>query len=82
MERILYGDNQFFAVNHISDAKSMAQLIKFKENEAIVATLDQAIEAGIYTFMCTTPDRIAFVCDTVRANPEKYKNFKIYPCRP
>ncbi len=82
MERILYGDNQFFAVNHISDAKSMEQSIKFKDNAAIVATLDYAIEAGINTFMCTTHDRIAYVCDAVRANPEKYKNFKIYPCMP
>tara|TARA_R110000796_G_scaffold86056_6_gene186392 strand:- start:2530 stop:3390 length:861 start_codon:yes stop_codon:yes gene_type:complete len=82
MERILYGDNQFFAVNHISDAKSMEQSIKFKDNAAIMATLDQAIEAGINTFMCTTHDRIAFVCDTIRANPDKYRDFKIYPCMP
>ncbi len=82
MDRILYGDNQFFAVNHISDAKSMEQSMKFKENDAIIATLDQAIEAGIDTFMCTTHDRIAFVCDAVRSNPEKYKDFKIYPCMP
>ena len=82
MERILYGDNQFFAVNHISDAKSMAQSIKFKNDEAIIKTLDYAIEAGINTFMCTTHDRIARICDVIRANPEKYKNFKIYPCMP
>jgi|TARA_B100002049_G_C16042448_1_gene359592 hypothetical protein len=82
MERILYGDNQFFAVNHISDAKSMAQSIKFKSDEAIIRTLDYAIEAGINTFMCTTHDRIARICDVIRANPNKYKNFKIYPCMP
>jgi hypothetical protein len=82
MERILYGDNQFFAVNHISDAKSMAQSIKFKSDEAIIRTLDYAIEAGINTFMCTTHDRIAKICDVIRANPNKYKNFKIYPCMP
>lgn len=82
MERILYGDNQFFAVNHISDAKSMAQSINFKSDEAIIRTLDYAIEAGINTFMCTTHDRIARICDVIRANPNKYKNFKIYPCMP
>jgi hypothetical protein len=82
MERILYGDNQFFAVNHISDQKSMDQAIKFKSDEAIIRTLDYAIEAGINTFMCTTHDRIARICDVIRANPEKYKNFKIYPCMP
>ncbi|OEY73227.1 aldo-keto reductase family protein [Salegentibacter salarius] len=82
MERILYGDNQFFAVNHISDAKSMAQSIKFKSDEAIIRTLDYAIEAGINTFMCTTHDRIARICNVIRANPGKYKDFKIYPCMP
>lgn len=82
MERILYGDNQFFAVNHISDQKSMDQAIKFKNDEAIIRTLDYAIEAGINTFMCTTHDRIAKICDIIRSNPEKYKDFKIYPCMP
>lgn len=82
MDRILYGDNQFFAVNHISDEKSRAQAIKFKDDAAIIKTLDYAIEAGINTFMCTTHDRIAQICDVIRANPEKYKGFKIYPCMP
>jgi hypothetical protein len=82
MERILYGDNQFFAVNHISDQKSMDQAIKFKSDEAIIRTLDYAIDAGINTFMCTTHDRIGKICDIIRANPEKYKDFKIYPCMP
>jgi hypothetical protein len=82
MERILFGDNQFFAVNHISDEKSRAQSIKFKDDAAIVKTLDYALDAGINTFMCTTHDRIANICDVIRANPEKYKDFKIYPCMP
>jgi hypothetical protein len=82
MERILFGDNQFFAVNHISDEKSRAQAIKFKNDSAIIKTLDYAIDAGINTFMCTTHDRISNICDTIRQNPEKYKNFCIYPCMP
>ena len=40
MERILFGDNQFFAVNHISDEKSRAQAIRFKNDSAIIRTLD------------------------------------------
>lgn len=82
MERILFGDNQFFAVNHISDEKSMAQSIKFKEDAAIIKTLDYAMEAGVQTFMCTTHDRIANICEIIRNNPEKYKDFKIFPCMP
>ena len=82
MERILFGDNQFFAVNHISDEKSRAQSMKFKNDQAIIKTLDYAIDAGIQTFMCTTHDRIASICDHIRANPGKYGQFKIFPCMP
>jgi len=82
MDRILFGDNQFFAVNHISDEKSRAQSIKFKDDETIINTLDYAMESGINTFMCTTHDRIANICDFIRDNPDHYRNFKIYPCMP
>src|SRR5258705_10563704 len=82
MERILFGDNQFFAVNHVSDEKSRAQAIKFKNDSAIIRTLDYAINSDINTFMCTTHDRISNICDAIRQNPEKYKNFCIYPCMP
>ncbi len=82
MERIIFGDNQFFAVNHISDEKSRAQSIKFKDDSAIIKTLDIAIASGINTFMCTTHDRIANICEIIRNDPQKYKDFKIYPCMP
>ena len=82
MERILFGDNQFFAVNHISDEKSRAQAIKFKDDKTILKTLDAAMEEGINTFMCTTHDRIANVCELLRQRPDKYSDFTIYPCMP
>jgi hypothetical protein len=81
MERVLFGDNQFFGVNHSSDEKSRAQALKFKNNKAIIDVLDIAISEGIDTFMCTTHDRIAEICKTIRSD-EKYKGFKIYPCMP
>ena len=58
MNRILYGDNQFFAVNHISDEKSRAQSIRFKEDKTILETIDIARDLGAETFMCTSHDRI------------------------
>ena len=82
MDKVLFGDNQFFAVNHASDEKARAQSIRFKEDAAIMKVIDQAIDLGINTFMCTTHDRIAYVCDTIRANPARYKDFNIYPCMP
>lgn len=82
MDRILFGDNQFFAVNHLSDERSRIQAVRFKENSAIVEVLDTAMGLGISTFMCTTHDRIAGICEHMRQNPEKYKDFKFHPCMP
>ena len=82
MDKVLFGDNQFFAVNHLSDEKSREQAIRFKDDSAIIRVLDQAIETGVNTFMCTTHDRIANICDHMRANPDKYRDFKIFPGMP
>ena len=82
MDKVLFGDNQFFAVNHASDEKARAQSIRFKEDSAIIKVIDQAIDLGINTFMCTTHDRIGNFCDHLRSNPSRYKDFNIYPCMP
>ena len=54
----------------------------FKDDAAIIKVLDQAIDLGINTFMCTTHDRIANICDYMREHPERYSGFNIYPCMP
>lgn len=82
MDKVLLGDNQFFAVNHLSDEKAREQAIRFKDDASIIRVLDQAIETGINTFMCTTHDRIGNVCNHMRAYPGKYAGFNIYPCMP
>ena len=82
MNRILFGDNQFFGVNHMSEEKARAQAMRFQDTKAIIEVLDVAYDEGIKTFMCTTHDRIAEICDHVRANPEQYAGFVFYPCMP
>lgn len=82
MDRLLFGDNQFFGINHMSEEKARAQAMKFQDLGAIIETLDAAYEEGIRTFMCTTHDRVAEICDHVRANPARYQGFKFYPCMP
>ena len=51
MDKVLFGDNQFFAVNHLSDEKSRAQSMRFRDTKAIMYVLDQAIDLGINTFI-------------------------------
>jgi hypothetical protein len=82
MERILFGDNQFFAVNHLSEEKARAQGIRFQETAAIIEVLDAAYDAGIHGFMCTTHDRIADICAHVRDNRQRYSQLQFYPCMP
>ena len=82
MDRLLFGDNQFFGVNLMSEEKARAQAMRFRDTESIIDVLDVAYDEGIRTFMCTTHDRIAEVADHVRANPSRYSEFTFYPCMP
>jgi hypothetical protein len=82
MERILFGDNQFFGVNHMSEEKARQQTIRFQSLEAVVEVLQQALKAGAGGFMCTTHDRIAQIAELVRANPAEWDGFTFYPGMP
>jgi hypothetical protein len=82
MDRVLFGDNQFFGVNHMSEEKARAQSMRFQDLSAIIDVLDTAYKAGIRTFMCTTHDRITEVCDHFRANAARYPDYMFYPCMP
>jgi len=82
MDRLLFGDNQFFGVNHMSEEKARAQQMRFQDVDAIMHVLDDAYDAGVHTFMCTTHDRIAEIADRVRANPDRYADMKFFPCMP
>jgi hypothetical protein len=82
MDRLLFGDNQFFGVNHMSEEKARAQSMRFQELDAVMHVLDDAYDAGITTFMCTTHERIAEVAERVRQNPDRYSGFKFFPGMP
>jgi hypothetical protein len=82
MDRLLFGDNQFFGVNHMSEEKARAQALRFQDIGAVIDVLDAAYEEGVRTFMCTTHERIALICEHVKANPERYPDFTFYPGMP
>lgn len=82
MDRVLFGDNQFFGVNHMSEEKARAQAMRFQKTEAIIEVLDAAYAEGIRTFMCTTHERIGEICDYFRAHRAKYPDYRFYPCMP
>src|ERR1035438_2178766 len=82
MDRILFGDNQFFGVNHMSEEKARQQAARFQDLQAIIDVLDIVYEEGIRVFMCTTQDRMVDVCEHFRQQKHRYPGFKFYPCMP
>jgi len=82
MDRVLFGDNQFFGVNHMSEEKARAQAMRFQDLQSIIDVLDAAYAEGIRTFMCTSHDRVAEICEHFRANAARYPDYRFYPCMP
>jgi len=82
MDRVLFGDNQFFGVNHMSEEKARAQQMRFQDIQAVIDVLVAAYDEGIRTFMCTTHDRVSEVCDFFRANRDKYPDYQFFPSMP
>ena len=82
VDRLLFGDNQFFGVNHMSEEKARSQAMRFQSIDAVMSVLDAAYDADVTTFMCTTHDRIAEVTRRVRADPDRYAKQIFYPCMP
>ncbi|MGH2852765.1 MAG: hypothetical protein ACRDLF_01040 [Solirubrobacteraceae bacterium] len=82
IDRLLFGDNQFFGVNHMSEEKARAQSLRFQKIDAVIDVLDAAYEEGVRTFMCTTHERISLICDHVRAHPDRYSDFIFFPGMP
>ena len=48
MDRVLFGDNQFFGVNHMSEEKARAQSMRFQDLSAVIAVL--AVWTGARSF--------------------------------
>lgn len=82
MQRIFFGDNQFFGINHFSEEKARQQAMKFQDVSAILDVLQSALSAGVTGFMCTTHDTVGQIAAEVRAHPDQWKGFQFYPGMP
>lgn len=82
MDRIFFGDNQFFGVNHVSEEKARQQLMRFQDINTIVDVLHSAYSAGVHGFMCTTHERMIEVTEIIRREPERWTGLRIYPGMP
>jgi hypothetical protein len=82
LDRIIFGDNQFFGINHMSEDKAQAQYEKFKNVGAIIEVIDIAYDAGIRAFMFNTHDLVKDICDHFRNNSSRYTDLRLYVSMP
>lgn len=81
MDKVIFGDNQFFGVNHKSESKAAKQLDAFQSEEKIYNSLDYVNEIGIKSFMFTTHDRFDPIFERM-SREAKFNDFKLIPCMP
>lgn len=56
MDRVLFGDKQFFGVNHMPKAKVCALSMLFQELGVMREVFDATYQDVVRTFMCTAHD--------------------------
>jgi len=82
IDRIIFGDNQFFGINHMSEEKAQALSERFKDLKAITDVMDIAYDCGIRAFMLNTNERAMEICDYIRSNISRYPDIRFYPSMP
>lgn len=81
MDKVIFGDNQFFGVNHMSEQTAIKQAQKFRTADDIYKTLEYVNDIGIKSFMFTTHNQLEEVFEKMKKNP-KFDDFKLYPSMP
>ncbi len=81
MDKIIFGDNQFFGVNHMSEQVAIKQAQKFRTADDIYKTLEYVNDIGIKSFMFTTHNQLEPVFERMKSE-SKFDDFKLYPSMP
>lgn len=82
IDKIVFGDNQFFGINHMSQEKAQQLAEKFYDIKNIYKVYDQAFANGIKAVMLNSNHRAKIICDYFRENKDKYKDIAWYPSVP
>ncbi|WP_461629851.1 hypothetical protein [Labilibaculum euxinus] len=82
IDKIIFGDNQFFGINHMSQEKAQQLSENFFDINNIFKVYDQAIDAGIEGIMLNSNDRAKDICNYFRENKDKYGHLNWYPSIP
>ena len=82
IDKIVFGDNQFFGINHMSQEKAQQLSEKFFDTTNIYKVYDLAFKNGIEAVMLNSNDRAKEICKYFRDNKKKYGHVAWYPSIP
>lgn len=82
IDKIVFGDNQFFGINHMSQDKAQQLGEKFHDLKNIISVYENAFEAGINSIMLNSNDKAKEITDYFRTNKSKYSEINWYPSLP
>jgi len=82
IDKIVFGDNQFFGINHMSQEKAQQLAEKFFDINNIFRVYQIAFDAGIRAVMLNSNDRARDICEHFRANSLNYPKISWYPSIP
>jgi hypothetical protein len=81
-DKIIFGDNQFFGINHMSQEKSQQLAEQFYNIENIYKVYHIAYEAGVRAFMLNSHARAYDICKYFKENESHFEGVSWYPSIP
>ncbi len=82
IDRIVFGDNQFFGINHMSQDKAQALAERFYDINNIFSVYEMVFDAGVKAVMLNSNDRANEICHHFRGRGGKYNDLLWYPSIP
>jgi hypothetical protein len=82
IDKIVFGDNQFFGINHMSQEKAQQLAEQFFDINNIFKVYETAFDAGINALMLNSNDRAAEICNHFRSRTTEYRQLSWYPSIP
>lgn len=82
IDKVIFGDNQFFGINHRSQDKAEELLKRFSDVHNILKVYDDAFDCGIKAVMLNSNDRAEEICQYFRDHKDKYGDITWYPSVP
>lgn len=82
IDRIIFGDNQFFGINHMSQEKAQQLAEQFHSIDNIFRVYRFAYDAGIRAFMLNSHARAYDICKYFRDNELYFRDVSWYPSIP